>query len=271
VNSKTSVLKSYLNIKDTTTTPDPTTAEVSTTTTRIDITRTTPNYENETTTTHNDISTPVPDNAEVCAYYLHDEFGYICELRNIYYDHMNTSFPITGRHLDGKSDSDVSAVIFTDSKLTKIPSEIARKFELIETLIAKQTGIDRVDEKTLENCGTLKHIDLSENKISALADEAFETCANLTSVKLSNNLLSSLPAKVFHQNLNLESIILDSNKIASIDPCNNAIRYQLKKLQLLSLNKNVCVSNSYHHQDLHSLFDELVLGEIKICYGYWFL
>ena len=213
----------------------------------------------------------VPENAKICEYFQHDKFRYTCELKNVNFNHLNTSFPITGDHLNGLRNIDVKAVIFTNSNITKIPSEIFGSFPLIETLIASQIGIERADEQMLEICGQLKYIDLSGNKISLIADDAFENCTSLTSINLSKNLIKTLPAKLFHKNLNLQSIKLDDNKIAAIDPCNNVIRFQLRKLKNLSLRRNICVNNVYRHPILHLLFKELVWREIRVCYSYWFL
>lgn len=212
----------------------------------------------------------IPDNSIYCQFYNHSEFGYTCELNGVNLGDQNDSFPVTGNHLSGMNDDNVETIIFTNSTISRIPEEIPQKFSFLERLVAKNVNFQRLDEKTLTICGTLKFIDLSENKIVVISDKAFETCSNLTSIDLSYNKISSLPARIFSNNKNLESINLDHNLISKIEPCNNAIQ-QLKQLKILSLKWNICVSNSFRHQNLHLLFKQIVLKDLKVCYGFWFL
>lgn len=207
-------------------------------------------------------------NASYCDFSVHPAFGYTCELKEINGTIVSV---FDGDHLNGFRNEDVKTVIFTNSTLSNIPKGVVEKFNFVERIIAKNSKIDLVDGKTIENCGNIKHVDLRENDISFVSDEAFEDCENLTSINLSSNQISVLPARLFNKNLNLESIFFDHNVISRIDPCNNVIRFQLKKLKLLSLRWNVCVNNSFRHSILHLLFSQIVFKEIKICYGFFFM
>jgi Leucine-rich repeat (LRR) protein len=61
---------------------------------------------------------------------------------------------VLGVHREGKTDSDVVAVKFESSKLSKIPEEIFVEFENLEELNVESSGLKSV--KPLKNCENLE-------------------------------------------------------------------------------------------------------------------
>lgn len=210
------------------------------------------------------------ENTVRCNYFMDAKLGYTCQLSGISFNENSSSFLIVGDHLSGMTDFDVWSVRFVDSSLSRIPKQVTQKFQSLTQLIARNVSIHVIDEKTLENCGNVKVIDFSENGITSISDEAFEDCKILTSVNLSINRISSLSARVFHRNLKLESINMDGNLIRKVEPCNNAIRFDLKNLKSLSLKWNICINNAFRDQYLNIRFNRIGLRDMNVCFGFWY-
>jgi hypothetical protein len=81
------------------------------------------NFDQLTVTTTEEITTTPPPTV-TCKFNYHRTFGYTGTLTRVYSD----EFAIAGTHLSGKSDSDVTGVIFIKSKLSRISPRIFSKF-----------------------------------------------------------------------------------------------------------------------------------------------
>ena len=208
-------------------------------------------------------------NNELCDYKVDPKLGYTCEMRNVTYLNHTPGFSISGTHITGHQDTDVVAVKFVNSTLSKIPSTIFRKFTNLARLSVKQVGLLKLDNNTFEECGKLKVFDASLNEINEITNNAFDRCNSLTNIDLSDNFLRILRNQVF-TGTELESIILDGNKITAIEPCNNSLG-SLPNLKYLSLKWNICVHKSYYNEQLSREYSRLVTPDLKVCFTYWFL
>lgn len=102
------------------------------------------------------------------------------------------NFVVSGKHLSGKSDLDVTGVLFIRSKLSKVPNHIFKKFQNLLYLDISYAGISRADSRTIENCGSLRYLDASFNDISRVAETFLSSCKNLIIVNLDSNLITSV-------------------------------------------------------------------------------
>ncbi|TID31159.1 hypothetical protein CANINC_000267 [Pichia inconspicua] len=80
----------------------------------------------------------------------------------------------------------------------------------------------------------LKHLSLTENKISKISLQSFDKLSNLTSLDLSHNKLTTLPAEPISKLINLKSLNLSHNKLTSIEK----LPKSLTRLTVLNLRSN---------------------------------
>lgn len=119
--------------------------------------------------------------------------GYTCELTtNVTFATPELSdFPISGDHLSGKTDNDITFIIAKDSQMDFIPPSIFSKFR---NIIA---------------------IDFSGVQLKSLTAQTFKEARNAKKFWLRNNNLVNLPGDIF-RNTKAESIQLHSNEIKEL-------------------------------------------------------
>ncbi len=162
--------------------------------------------------------------------------NYICYIRNVLVEKSETT-EISGSHLPGKTDNDVSTVIFINSTLKEIPQKIFLKFQKLQTLNVESTGLAEI--KQLESCNNLETFIASYNQISALETKPFENCINLKFLDLHYNKIQKLRGNVFESNTKLEEIDFSRNEINDIEPC-GFLRNQ-PEFRSINLYENQCV------------------------------
>lgn len=77
-----------------------------------------------------------------CRFRYHRTFGYTCELHKV---EAEIEFKIIGDHLRGKSDCDVTGLVFLRSRIATNSSLIFSKFPNLEYLDASESEIYTVD------------------------------------------------------------------------------------------------------------------------------
>lgn len=93
---------------------------------------------------------PTPE--ELCTFYDDDLFGYTCSLCNVTFTE-DSELPLNvGDHSGGKRNNNVQNIIFTTSKLNKIPISIFTTFLNLKSLSAKGVGLKVLDNLTFERC-----------------------------------------------------------------------------------------------------------------------
>jgi Leucine-rich repeat (LRR) protein len=165
---------------------------------------------------------------------------YTCFIKNIQVK-QNEAIGITANHQAGKSDSDVSSVIFLDSKLHEIPPSVFSKFQNLKEVNVESTELQELNH--LENCGTLEALRAPFNNIAAIKDDAFKACNNLRTVDLQSNKIEKLGKNVFKHNEKLREINLARNEINGIEPCGLSNQPVLQSVNLLG---NKCISANIH-------------------------
>ncbi len=186
---------------------------------------------------------------------------YTCFIKNIQIK-QNEAISITANHQAGKSDSDVSSVIFLDSKLHEIPPSVFRKFQNLKEVNVESTELQELNH--LENCGSLETLRAPFNNIAEIKDDAFKACTNLRTVDLQSNKIERLGKTVFKHNEKLREINLARNVIEGIEPCGLSNQPVLQSVNLLG---NKCISANIHI--FNGNFAELEQKLIP-CYMSWY-
>ncbi len=185
---------------------------------------------------------------------------YTCFIKNIQVK-QNEEISISANHQAGKSDSDVSSVIFLDSKLHVIPPSIFSKFQNLKEVNVESTELEELNH--LENCGTLETLRASFNNIAEIKDDAFKDCTNLRTVDLQSNKIEKLGKIVFKHNEKLREINLARNVIEKIEPCGFLSNHS--ELRSLNLLDNICVD-----KNVQVAYEELEKVLVN-CYISWYL
>lgn len=196
------------------------------------------NWRNLVTTT---VQPPTVDTKSACQFSNHPQYGYTCTLSRVVFQHeFYHNFEITGTHLPGKTDNDVTGVDFIRSKLFKVPSVVFKKFPNLQYLDISFAGIVTADSATIENCGNLRFLEASYNDIERVTETFLSSCGNLESVNLSFNLINS------------------------ISPCNSFLK-RLYKLKDVSLLQNNCVNQEFWDQNLSANFAKVLDRPLRSC------
>lgn len=119
---------------------------------------------------------------------------------------------VSVKHLTGFSNKNVTVIHFIQSKLINIPAIIMKTFPNVLKISATDCGIQVIDSDLLEECGKLKHLDLSKNKIRFLSGNSLQLCPALESIDLSKNHIETIESNIFQCNPKLQ-IKIDKLKI----------------------------------------------------------
>ena len=175
-----------------------------------------------------------------CVYSLSYNNLYSCALTMINPNGLNNIQDISGVHVDGKTDSDVTSAYFTpESNATYIPSIVCEKFKNLENLEFEfvSSYITEINNYYFVNCKKIEYLTFNHFKISKVYKNAFVENIQLQSLVLVDCELTDLPANIFPKlGNNLTSLYLDYNKLKVIKL---GWFQSLTKLESLSLNYNL--------------------------------
>lgn len=115
-----------------------------------------------------------------CFFQNHVQFGYGCVV-----DDLSTKSitGVSGRHLPGKTNEDVSFVDASSSKLYFIPLEIKAQFPNIQTLILDFEKIEIITEDDLKQFGNqLTYLSISAPFLEFMPSNIFASTPNITNL-----------------------------------------------------------------------------------------
>lgn len=169
-----------------------------------------------------------------CVYSNDYMYGYQCKLSLI---NADESTPITGQHLDGKSDEDVDTIDgrYTDSNVKTFPANFCEKFINVKRININEIGLEEIDENSFKNCQNLEVLFLNENKIKKISKNAFASLPKLTNLLISRNQLTELDQELFQNLPSLKDLILSENQLQTLP---DGIFSSLINLEHLNLSQN---------------------------------
>lgn len=152
-----------------------------------------------------------------CAYKL-ESYGYTCALTIINPNGLNNFQDISGVHLNGKNDNDITYVSITsDSNTINIPSIICTKFQNLAYLELDNANITEINDYYFVNCKNLRSLFFFRKTLSNVYKNAFTENIQLQDLSLYFSGLTDLPANVFPKlGNNLTSLNLNFNKLKVI-------------------------------------------------------
>lgn len=192
-------------------------------------------------------------------------FRYTCNLSDVNIWNEETEVDdLIGDHLDGYSESKVSAVWISDTT-DYIPVGIGRKLpELKEFMVnnsklkllkrsnfkdmpnlseltVSKNGLQACPGDILFDLPNLSKFDAADNKLKTLEGYMFQNNPLLRKVNLAANELEFLPEELFNNNKLLEEISFQNNKLATIltDFRN------FEDIKIVRLNHNTCIDKDF--------------------------
>lgn len=185
---------------------------------------------------------------------------YVCKTRNLVITHENMKLDtIIGKHLDSRSNEDVTELILSNSYMPFLSSAIFKQFPNVETVRIQDMKLKKLKKgvfkyankvkllllgknniKTLgfnifQGITSLKIIMMNSNGIENISIHTFNELVILETLSLKDNLIKEIRKGTFKQLVNLKTLILSSNKIQFLD--GNLLKYN-KKLISVSFDRN---------------------------------
>lgn len=134
---------------------------------------------------------------------------YICTIKSANVLENVNVIRISGTHLAGYGNENVTQVEFQKSKLKKLPQILFDTFSNLEMMVAYSVSMTDLDG--FANCSRLKDLRLQGNLIETIKNSTFEECGNLENIVLFANRLTHLELDAFE----------GLNKLSSLSLCNN--------------------------------------------------
>lgn len=159
---------------------------------------------------------------------------YVCHLENVVATSSSDAIDLSGIHIGGLTNADVTELIVApSSRIEEIPSIIFPTFVSLEII---QIGVNHLRRIELTNCGpsmaalyvngnsipvlqsgafrgcsTLQLLRLTDNSINIIEEDAFEGLSNLRVLFLNNNQFTSLPQELLRPLIRIETLELQGN------------------------------------------------------------
>lgn len=193
---------------------------------------------------------------------------YVCRLGNVYQvsEAVEIVEEISSGGFNGtiaSNSSDVGALIFDNSSLMRIPSEIFRKLPNLMVLSASDIQLRLITRDDFIDAHNLTSLKLSNNLISELEDGTFTNLKKLQKLDLSRNMITTINEAAFVGcGENLYEVNLSFNKIRELDFAALTPLAHPKKLSVeLNLESNEIKEVKESHRVSHLVFQDLNLKD----------
>lgn len=139
-------------------------------------------------------------------YYL----GQICKLHEKHIDE-NTQW---NQQLDDTSRPDqIKTVIFENSSVIYIPSQLFTKFKNVERVYLNGTKLEKVNEDSFIDARTVKEIYLNSNKLQEIKSASFSKASQCHILDLAYNLIDIIDSDAFEGLSQLRTLYLNNNRL----------------------------------------------------------
>jgi Leucine-rich repeat (LRR) protein len=190
--------------------------------------------------------------------------GYACEYSGARIIHDDDTLQFVGEHIENRTNLNVTAVRFINSRLDALPANLFTEFPNMNFLQASNVHLKRLSAKTIGNCSRMANMILSNNSISRLDDGVFP-CPILSEIDLRWNHINRIGANVFRQTPGISRINLSHNRLTQI-PTNQFS--DLRHIHQLDLNFNeiseLAPDSFRNFGDTRSFSSRIVLAHNKL-------
>lgn len=151
-----------------------------------------------------------------CSFEYEEWWCYTCTFSGAVVNNENDILDFSGEHIGGRTNANVDRVVFINSQMQTIPSNVFDVFPRLITLEANGVGINRLNVGTLRNSNLLGEIYLNNNTISRLDNGVFRNAGNLRVLRINDNRLNFIGENVFRDLSALQNIQLNGNQLTEI-------------------------------------------------------
>lgn len=141
---------------------------------------------------------------------------YSCTLMTHNPNGANDFTEVTGEHLTGQTNTDVTQVVAFFSNTRIIPTILCQQFTNLITMVFQNSNLEDLSEESFTHCANLEQLSLHSNWIETISDFTFRGAPNLRSIDIGINRIATLSSNVF-TGTQLSFIDLDMNRFSSFD------------------------------------------------------
>lgn len=188
---------------------------------------------------------------------IYDFANYACIVRNLTFNFSNPFYYITveGEHEEGRTNNDVHNLVFEDSDINQLPSNIFQVFPNIQAIGASDSGITQITPNDFNFARRLAAIFVSNNQITRLTGTPFLfvfTRISITHLNFYSNRIEMIANNFFNGLENLRYLSLGGNSLTTITPQMMAPLGNLRQLlasfnQIETLSPRTFANNRYIH------------------------
>ena len=149
-----------------------------------------------------------------CNFYIHPVFGYSCEVTDLDFV-AGDELQITGTHIIGQNNENVSFVEIANSTVEVIPQQYFINFVNLKRFQAADVSIARLER--LSNCESLETLVLSYNNLQTIVNDIFANCGNLLNLQLEGNVLTAVTRFALRGLGKLQVLNLNNNELDAIN------------------------------------------------------
>lgn len=174
-----------------------------------------------------------------CQFFNSEEHGLTCEVNRvtININDENKSLEVKLRHDSSRRLEEVKYLLFTDSLLESLTTDIFVKFQNVDRLGFDNCVVDVNDNKEFfREARRLKFLLITNSNVLRLTTDTFKYLENLREVVLNDNKIVTVKASAFENNPKLKKIHLSDNKIDNVDPR----IFDILRLDFIDLRDNEC-------------------------------
>lgn len=176
---------------------------------------------------------------------------YVCALTIANPEGLETITTITGQHLEGQNDEDVTYIYRYAGTTANLPTIICTQFPNLRNLDLTSARIERVAENAISGCPSLSFFRIWLNLVSELPETFFANNLNLTYIDIDNNQLTTLEENIFAPLTNLQTLEIRNNPFEFIP--GGIFRSQGNLLFLIMDNCEISEVNSQWFEPLVNL------------------
>lgn len=150
-----------------------------------------------------------------CEYWTYDP-AYICEMNIDNPNGYDAFTSISGTHVSGKTNADVTQLSVAGITSTNFPRIICNTFPNLLTIHFPYVGVTSISDFSFAGCSRLDFLDLYGNSISQISSSAFVNNRQLYHLSLANNALTNVPANLLANQATLVELELNRNSLTDI-------------------------------------------------------
>lgn len=166
-----------------------------------------------------------------CTFGLTSDDRYFCIVENQVILTEIEMTQVTGVHLPGRTNLDVSILNSFNTSISIFPSVLINQFINLEQVSFVKANISSFNSP-IQHCANLISININNNRLTSLLGGIFQNCANLNRLDVQSNLIAEINANAFNGLGNLWFLDLSHNDLNEFNSISFAPLANLRSLDL---------------------------------------